>query len=375
VQNEESAEGIFSPADLNLMVELPRPSRNEPGPKAVGRERARPVTLPGTMAALGRIGSFVAVIIILAFALNAVIASGLRRIKTSQFGVTNRIMQGRVNAQIVITGSSRAVSHYDPRLLEASTGLSAFNLGRNGSQTDMQVAVLRAYLEHNRKPELVIHNLDAFSFVTTRGAYDPVQYVPYLYDKALYNALCKIDKDLWWRCRYVPLYGYVVPDMRLNWLLGLQGFFGWSPREDFFLGFNPRSGKWTSDFQNFKAANPHGVSWGIEPAGIQIVEDLIRVCHENGIQLIFVYSPEYSGMQKLTNNRAEIFGYFRDFSIRYHVPFWDYSDWKYAADTDYFANSQHLNADGAEIFSADLADRLKEYFAAQSETAALQSSK
>src|SRR6478735_6774637 len=48
---------------------------------------------------------------------------GMRHIKTSSFGVSNRIMAGRVGADIVISGSSRALTHYDPRIIEAVTGL------------------------------------------------------------------------------------------------------------------------------------------------------------------------------------------------------------------------------------------------------------
>ena len=136
-------------------------------------------------------------------------------------------------------------------------------------------------------------------------------------------------------------------------------------REDFFQGFNPRSKEWTGEFESLKAGNPNGVSFEIEPAGIQDVEELIRVCKQNGIQLIFVYSPEYIEMQSLTRNRAEIFNRFHELAVRSDVPLWDYSDWKYAGDKQYFQNSQHLNADGAAVFSKDLSEHLKQYLAAQ----------
>ena len=314
--------------------------------------------------ALRRLMCFFAVLTVMVFALNAMITSGLRRIRTSQYGAWNQMMEGKINARIVITGSSRAASHYDPRIIAATTGRSAFNLGRNGSQTDMQVAVLKAYLEHNQKPEIVVHNLDAFTFETSHEVYAFAQYVPYLYDNEIYAPLRKITPDTW-KSRYVPLYGYVVDDMNFSWMLGIRGFFGWSPKNDFFQGFDPRPKPWTDDFDSFRATNPNGVSWPIEPEGIQVMEDLARLCQERGIQLIFVYSPEYSEMQKLTNNRAEVFGHFHELAERYHVPIWDYSDWSHAADTQYFTNSQHLNAQGAALFSEDIARRLQQYISAQ----------
>jgi hypothetical protein len=331
---------------------------------STGTEVALEQTPPSAYWTLKRLASFFAIVITLVFALNQVIASGLRQIKTSQFGSWNQMMEGKVNAQVVVTGSSRAASHYDPRVIEAVTRQSAFNLGRNGSQTDMQVAVLKAYLEHNRRPEIVVHNLDAFTFQTTREVYAFAQYVPYLYDKELYQPLRKITPDTW-KSRYLPLYGYVVDDMNFSWMLGIGGALGWSPKEDFFQGFNPRTKPWTDEFQSFKESNPNGVSWPIETEGVQVLEDLIHLCKERRIQLIFVYSPEYGEMQKLTNNRKELFGHFQELSARYHVPLWDYSDWQYASDTEYFTNSQHLNAAGAAVFSSDVANRLREYLAEQ----------
>jgi hypothetical protein len=351
--------------DLLTAAESAKRSR----PESQGAVKEKSVMKPGNnLFTIRRVACFFGMVVVLVFGLDAIITSGLRHIRTSQYGVSNRMMAGEVNAQIVITGSSRAVSHYDPRVIETSTGRTAFNIGRNGSQTDMQIAVLKAYLEHNRKPDIVIHNLDAFSFVTTREVYAPAQYVPYLYDEELYRPLREINRDTW-KSRYVPLYGYVVDDMNFSWVLGLRGFFGWSPREDCFLGFNPRSKKWTEDFQRFEASNPDGVSWGIEPAGIKLMEELIRLCQERGIQLIFVYSPEYAEMEKLTKNRAEVFDHFHELEARYHVPIWDYSDWKFAGDTQYFTNSQHLNAEGAAVFSGDVANRLQEYIAEQSRSA------
>lgn len=363
MQDEKSRDQLFSSQSaFSAVIEAVRPESEEEISATKESAAMQQEALPRPWKDVGRIACFFGLIAILAFALNAMINSGLRRIKTSSFGAENQVMQGKVNAQVIITGSSRASSHYDPRVIQEITGRSAFNLGRNGSQTDVQVVVLKAYLEHNRKPELVIHNLDAFSFVTTRETYDPAQYVPYLNDPEIYIPLKKINRDLW-KSRYVPLYGYVVEDMNFSWTLGLRGFFGWSPREDFFLGFNPRTKRWTDEFQNFKTSNPHGVSFGVEPKGIQDVEELIRVCRENKIRLIFVYSPEYSEMQTLTNNRAEIFDKFQESANYYGIPFWDYSDWKYASDRDLFQNSQHLNEQGAALFSTDLANHLTGYFA------------
>jgi hypothetical protein len=149
---------------------------------------------------------------------------------------------------------------------------------------------------------------------------------------------------------------------------GLKALAGSNPKQDFYLGFSPRDEKWTDDFRNFRAGNPKGVKFAIEPAGIHALEELIEVCAKNGIPLVFVYSPEYSGMQEMTNNRAEIFAEFRSLASQHQVALWDYSGWNYDGDQEFFYNSQHLNAKGAALFSSDVAGRLKNYLTTQSHT-------
>jgi hypothetical protein len=307
---------------------------------------------------VGRLGGFAILIFVIALVLHALIDHGLRRIDTSSFGVSNRIVNGTINADIVISGSSRALSHYDPRLIAAQTGLSVFNIGLNGSQTDMQVARLRTYLRHNRPPSVVIHNLDAFSFQSTHGGvYDPAQYVPYLGETEIYEALRRIDPAIW-KSKFIPLYGYTVEDMRFEWIVGFAGFFGWQPREDHFLGFKPRHIAWTDEFERFSESNRNGMRFEIEPDGIREMQNLLDLCHDNGIGVILVYSPEYLAVQGLTNNRADIFAKFEELARRYHVPLWDYSSSAISANKYNFYNSQHLNADGADVFSREIALRL-----------------
>ena len=312
----------------------------------------------GVLRGVGKLACFACLVLLLAILFNALITSGLRRINTSSFGVWNRIVEGTINAEIVISGSSRALTHYDPRTIEERTALTAFNIGLNGSQTDMQLARLKTYLRHNKKPSLLIHNLDLFSFQTTHGGvYEPGQYVPYLEEPPISAALSRIDPDVW-KARFFPLYGYAAWDLRFNWILGVMGFFGWNPPEDHFLGFKPRYSAWTEDFERFKAMNPDGVRFEIEADGVNQMEELLRLCKDQGIKVVLVYSPEYREMQTLTTNRPQVFDRFKELADRFGALVWDYSSSPISARRENFYNSQHLNAEGAMTFSKDLAEKL-----------------
>lgn len=328
-------------------------------------ENSTPPARPGGVL---RLGAFFLLVATLILAAHWAITHGLRSTRTSQFGTLNRVMDGEVNADIIITGSSRALVHYDPRVIEKVTGHSAFNIGLNGSQTDMQVAFLKAYLKHNRKPKIVVHNLDTFTFVTTKEIYDPTQYMPYLYEDELYKPILRIQPDAW-KWKYLPLYGYLALDLQLSWVEGLKTFAGIQPKENQFLGFEPRYLEWTHDFSAFKAANPDGISFPIEPAGVRDLEELLATCQHEGIRVLLTYSPIYHEMREMERNRAEVFALFHQLANRYGAELIDYGDNEITQHQQYFYNSQHLNAQGAELFSGlvarDIAQVLPPAVAAQ----------
>jgi hypothetical protein len=337
-----------APSDLSLS------SNDVSRPEALSQESADRLR-KGVI----RIISFFLLVGVIAVLLNLAINSGLRRITVSKFGSLNQVMAGKVNADIIISGSSRALNHYDPRIIQKLTGMSAYNIGMNASQIDLELAVLKTYLEYNAKPTLVIQNLDLFSFeITKRGElYDPGYYLPYLYDQNIYDFYRQMMPDAW-KCKYIPLYGYAVEDMRFTWIWGLLSWFGIQGYQDFYQGFNPRAAIWNNDFQNFKADNASGVRYALNPKGVKCLEEIIDLCHRNSIEIILVYSPEYHEMQRLEANRKDIMGKFDEMAEHFNVPFWDYSDSAISMQQSYFNNSEHLNAEGAQIFSDDLARRL-----------------
>ena len=81
---------------------------------------------------VGRIVCFFGVVVVLIAFLDTVVTLGLLQARTGEFGVWNKIIEGKIDADILIAGSSRARSHYDPRIIQEKTGRSAFNIGLNG---------------------------------------------------------------------------------------------------------------------------------------------------------------------------------------------------------------------------------------------------
>lgn len=308
-----------------------------------------------------RIAAFFVVMTGLIYGLHFTLNHGLRQVRTSKYGAFNALASGTADADIVISGSSRALNHYDPRIFQATTGLRTYNLGMNASQSDVQLAVLRTYLKRNRPPKLLIHNLDLFSFEGTRKGelYNPALFVPYLGDDELFKPLLAIDSEVW-KWKYIPLYGYTVPDMTFSWTLGLLRLAGIDPPEDYINGFNPRYGTWNADFDQFRTTLKANVTYRIEPTAVQALMKIVETALERGISPVLVYSPEYHEMQALEVNRGEIIALFESIARQYKIPFIDYSTSTFSKNRDLFINSQHLNNVGAEAFSKHLSADLME---------------
>jgi hypothetical protein len=292
--------------------------------QAMRKSQTLPPAVQPHRSGVWRIIAFFVCCAVVAVAVHGAINHGLRSIETSQFGAFNTVVSGQANAGIVISGSSRALCHYDPRIIQEITGLSAYNIGMNASQIDVQLAVLKTYLRHNRKPKLIIQNLDLFSLETTeRGKiYDPGFFMPYLSEPELYDTLRHIDSSVW-KWKHLPLYGYAVEDLRFTWAWGLLGLVNVNPPETHHRGFNPRSQRWNSDFDAFKASVETGVSYRIDPKGLQDLEAILSLCRENGIAILLVYSPEFVEMQRLEQNRAEIITTFKGAAARFAVELLD----------------------------------------------------
>jgi hypothetical protein len=106
----------------------------------------------------------------LAFAGDRLLSIGAASIvKASQFRLS-RIYRGDVDADIVIIGNSRAVhSVFAPRLAEVTCNRT-FNAGYNGLSALSMSAMLKDYLERNRKPKFALIEISATAVWDRSGA-------------------------------------------------------------------------------------------------------------------------------------------------------------------------------------------------------------
>lgn len=92
---------------------------------------------------------------------------------------------------------------------------------------------------------------------------------------------------------------------------------------------------------------------------LTLFDSYLQMCNHAGIRVILVYPPGYIEGQQLVNNRQVVMNMYRKLAKKHRIPFLDCSTNELCYQRSYFYNSQHLNREGAELFSSQLALELK----------------
>ena len=298
---------------------------------------------------------------VLLIGMDLLLMHGLRQRRTHVFGVWNRLMNGKMDAQILFTGSSRSFVHFDAEAIGRSTNKRCFNIGMDGTQINLQYPWLKNYLELNPKPELIVQGVDIISLMPDTQAFYPSQYPPYLNNDAIYNALIEYDNS-WARHRYIPFYslsmfGYGYAGIATKGLFGLEN----RSSDPLNQGYEDRSLEWDGTFDRFKIANPDGKRYGIDPRGVEQLKKTVKLALGHNVPIVLVYAPELAENFAYTIDRNEIIAVYQDLSEEFNIPFWDLSKMGICEHRKYFYNSQHLNVSGVAVLTKEVSTLINEF--------------
>ncbi|MBF0596553.1 hypothetical protein [Faecalibacter rhinopitheci] len=266
----------------------------------------------------------------------------------------NRVNQGKIDVDLAVFGSSRAMIHINPQILEDSLHMKTHNLGLNGSKFKMQYYRFLKYLDNNPHPKTIVWNLDTFSFSHIDEVFQPNQYVPFmLWNYKLYTYL-KEYENADWKDYLIPFYRY---EDRKYWqdeikkaekeTVDKNGYF----RQKGFKSYNR---KWNVNWATLKAKDAE-----FDADVYPLIENLIKRCQQENIQLIFTIAPEFYKGQDYMLNRNEIVERYKKTLKQYDLPLLDYSKDSISYQQKWFYNTTHLNDKGADEFTRKLARDLQ----------------
>jgi hypothetical protein len=290
-----------------------------------------------------------------AFALNTMLEKGLKKTNKGEFQTWNAIFSSKIDADLIISGSSRAWVHISPQILDSILGANSYNFGIDGYPFSMQYVRYKIFEKYNKRPKLILQNVDFNTLYKRKDLYGKTQFLPYTDEQLLQQELQKagfFNFD-----SYLPAIRYHSEYMTIYY--GLMEFFNIKHYAGVrYKGYQGQEREWDGS-QLAEILSKDSLVSVIEPDIVELFDSFLSHCKENNIQVIFVFTPQYIKATEFTKNKDEVIDIYRSFSKKYDIPFLDYSHDPLCYDTTYFYNAMHLNKTGAELFSFKLANDIK----------------
>ena len=302
---------------------------------------------------------FVLPVIILIYPLDLFISKKLKKSNSfavGEYSTWNDIFEGKINSDIVINGSSRAYQHINSEMFEEQLHTSTYNIGMSGHNFWLQYLRYSILLENNIKPKLIIHSVDVFTLEKKENLSNFVQFLPYM----LWND--KI-RDATISYNGFEFIDYTIPLIRYNKSRDSKKFalsmakIG-KDKVGRIKGYEGIDLNWGSDFDEAKKKMKRYDS-KLDNTSLILFDRYLRECKAQNIKIIFVYTPEHIEGQKFVRNRDKIISVYKNFSKKYDIPFYDYSNDSLSFKREYFYNAEHLNKVGSELFTQKFIDTLK----------------
>lgn len=302
---------------------------------------------------------FILPICLLAYGIDRYISHNLKTSNVfahSEYTVWNDILDGKLNAEIYIHGSSRAWVHFDPEILEDSLHMPAYNLGIDGHTFNMQQLRHELALKYNPKPKMVIHSVDATT-LQKGNFYNAKQMLPYmLWNDDIQNYTSQYTSYSWFDYK-LPLIRYYSETDAITEAIGLS-----LNSEKHALtrmkGYQGQERTWNQDFDKAKQLMK-AYEITIDNNLKQRFDDYLKDCKTNDIEVVMVYAPVYIEGQEFILNEEDVKKIYKAFADRYGFQFFDFTDDNICFDKSYFYNARHMNKTGSELFTKKLASKIK----------------
>lgn len=253
----------------------------------------------------------------------------------------NNYICNKTNEDILIFGSSRALHHYIPAILEDSLNMTCYNCGQDGNGIILLYSRYKMISERYI-PKLIIYDLVS-SFDLEEN--DNHKYLsslrPYYNRKGVDSVFWNVDYTEKYKM-YSKMYQYnsnfvqIISDNLI-------------PQQSDIKGYRPLYG--TMNYEPINNLQQNNIKY--DQLKLYYLEKLIQECNGK-TQLIFYLSPFYNKMN-LDEYQPII-----DLCVKYNIYFISHlNDEEFVGNKNYFSDSFHLNNSGAEYYTNKIISDVK----------------
>ena len=288
------------------------------------------------------------ILLILAVVFDVLLTTKALRSRTSPFATWNDLYQRKIDADVLVMGSSRAFVQFNPAIIDTVLHTNSYNLGMDGRAADSQILKYKVFRHKgNSKPKLIIYEVSHGTMQKSNG-YEREQFVPYLHDPYLWR-LCHEQESFNMADCVLPSWRYLGQRTFIrNILFPTEGSEYDTP---LYKGFRSYDRKWSGRGLRQQAS----VSYTKDTAVIRQFRDFLAECRRDSIPVVLVTSPFYIGGTRKMADSTGMHAMFAQIANDFNIPYLDYTYDDLSYDTTYFYNTMHLNKVGADLFSQKVA--------------------
>ncbi|WP_081212341.1 SGNH/GDSL hydrolase family protein [Salegentibacter sediminis] len=270
------------------------------------------------------------------------------------------IVQGNLNSEVLIMGSSRGAVSYNPQVIQRILNKKTQNISFDAGAFNLQKIKLDTYLRTNKPPEIFIQNVDLAHFSTSDKIPDKAQFIPYNRSEFLITQLQEIDPEFK-RWNFLPLLNYNGNFKYL--ILSLKSLMveNNASSQDAFLGVEKKFNIDSNNLQRLeKLSNSELALKNYQPGFNSLSETLKKLPKSTKIYLVWAPEHHYR-LERAAEVRNAMIKKIQDLSLTFpNVYFLNYSDHPIACTSTNFYDTFHLNYEGASRFSEILANNIKQ---------------
>lgn len=284
---------------------------------------------------------------IVALLLDALISYGLYTTSAHPYQAWREIRSGQYASDIVILGTSRALEHYDPYIIDSITGLQSYNLGMGGYSINSELMKYRYFLHYNPQPRYIIYDMDQLPLAidTVAHKFQSEQFLPLFFDVAIRGELMNIGYS--WIDAYIPMaryWGYQIQNKRgILEALNLKHYHDYSS----YKGHTPDPDPWNPTRLHITDS----IKPRVDKEAIELLETFVADCQKSGIKLIFVTSPIYHTYVEMSPQWNKYIAYIDSLAQSNNIPYLNYMNHPICSDSTSFNAGVHLTPEGTKIFS------------------------
>lgn len=293
-----------------------------------------------------------------AYVLREIIYTGLRKNKSGIYEKYTTIFLKENNYDVLFLGSSRAETHFDPKIFDSITGHNSYNLGATGATPRIVYGILKAYCYKSKLPKYLVFDIDwHYLRKRTDTVKHFMRYFPYLENEVLLDQFSKIDHRFP-MFKYNALYSLPYSKWRLL-AASSNGWLGKTGKYDslYYKGFLKMV--FIDSLKPIPIRRSHAF---INRTERMYLDSIILFSRSNNIQLLMVTSPMFAGGLVENSNKNNIIKQLKNIAKIGGSHYEDLSSSWFSSQKACFADYYHMTAKGARLFTVDFSRFFQQYF-------------